>query len=90
MKLKIYNYLIDNKVKTDTIGFIYLISLIQLCLEDNSHFKNLTKTYNIIAEECNTSSKSVLRAIQYVIHPTKYKSNIRQLLFDCLFTLKEN
>lgn len=63
----IYNYLNAHNIKHSNSGFQYLMTAIQLGVEDTENCSKITKLYEEVADIHGTAPANVERSIRYVV-----------------------
>ena len=87
----IYNYFEDYNIKHSNNGFRYLITAVQLGIEDIENCNKITKLYETVAEIHSTTKTNVERSIRYAIarENTTAKEFIMSAIYDLLLMNKE-
>lgn len=83
----IYNYLDSHDIKHSNSGFQYLMTAVQLGVEDIDSCSKITKMYEEIAEIHGTVAANVERSIRYVIADQNVttKEFIMKTIYDLLY-----
>jgi hypothetical protein len=87
----IYNYLDSHNIKHSNSGFQYLMTAVQLGVEDIDSCSKVTKMYKEIAEIHGTLAANVERSIRYVIVDKNVttKEFIMKTVYDLLYDRKK-
>lgn len=64
---EIYQYLLDQKVDSSKIGYLYLATAIELGLNNLENLYFIMKLYGAIAEKYNTKAASIGKSISDVL-----------------------
>lgn len=83
----IYNYLDSHNIKHSNSGFQYLMTAVQLGVENIEGCSRITKMYEEIAEIHGTVAANVERSIRYVIADKNVttKEFIMKTIYDLLY-----
>ena len=83
----IYNYLDSHSIKHSNSGFQYLMTAVQLGVEDIDSCSKISEMYKEIAEIHGTAAANVERSIRYVIADKNVttKEFIMKTIYDLLY-----